>query len=65
MARVKINERTHAELEQHHYREVGKNPLYAAEGMMDVRVEELCLNMPVPQEIPEVMPSQEEPWEHK
>ena len=58
-------ERTHAELEGQHYREVEKNPLYAAEGMMDVRLEEMAMNMPIPQEFPEIIIPQQEPWERK
>jgi len=39
-------ERSHAELQQHHYRAVRENPMYAAEGMMDVMLEELSMNIP-------------------
>lgn len=40
-------EMTHAELERHHYNEVRTNPQYAVEGMMDVRLEEFSMNMPI------------------
>lgn len=39
-------ERSHAELQQHHYQAVRENPMYAAEGMMDVMLEELSMNIP-------------------
>jgi len=37
-------ERTHSELEKYHYREVANNPLYAHEGMMEVRLEETAID---------------------
>lgn len=40
-------ELTHAELERNHYQEVKENPLYVAEGMMDIRLEEFSMNMPI------------------
>ena len=39
-------ERTHSELEKYHYREVANNPFYASEGLMEIRLEELSMNMP-------------------
>ena len=58
-------ERTHSELERHHYQEVASNPFYAAEGMMDVRMEEFAMNIPVTQEVLEVKEIPEKPWMKK
>ncbi len=57
-------EKTHAELERHHYNEVRNNPQYATEGMMDVRMEEFSMNMLV-YEPTEVVVQPEELWEKR
>lgn len=60
-----MSEKTHAELERPHYNEVKTNPLYAMEGLMDVRREEWEMNMPA-YELPELVVQQpEKPWNEK
>ena len=42
-------ELSHSELQKWHYTEVGNNPAYAAQGLLEVRIEEI--DMPLIQEI--------------
>ena len=53
---------SHSELEKDHYQAL-KNPAYQIEGMIDVLREEMMMNMPYPQEVPQ---ERIEPrWERK
>ena len=58
-----MTELTRGEMEKHHFREVANNPFYAAEGMMDVRLEEFAENINM---LPKsVEPIKQEPWNRK
>jgi len=41
-------ERTHAELEQYHYHQIRTDPYYAAQGLLEVRLEEEAINISSP-----------------
>ena len=40
---------SHAELEQEHYRAVKTDPYYALQGLLEIRLEEMALAMPINQ----------------
>jgi len=47
-------ERSHADLQQHHYRAVRENPSYRAAGLMDCEAELIALNTPPPLDLSEI-----------
>ena len=47
-------ERSHAELQQWHYRAVRENPSYRAAGLMDCEAELIALNTPPPLDLSEI-----------
>jgi len=44
-------ELSHSELQKWHYTEVRNNPAYAAQGLLEVRIEEVMIDMPLIQEV--------------
>lgn len=44
---VRAVEETHADLERFHYQEVRTNPQYAAQGLTEVYIEEMAMNVPI------------------
>jgi len=58
-------EKTHAEMQSHHYKEVANNPRYASEGLLDIRFEEMAYLIPsfepTPEEVEQEIKFQ--PWQ--
>ena len=61
---MKPEEKSHAYLEQWHYKAVATNPLYRLEGMMDVLREDLSMSLSYREEIPIEKPDKTYTVEH-